>query len=141
MSEKILNKEAGLEELIKRQKRLTASYDGVKKELATRKKTLDTLKKKIEAEREKQYLHNMKELGQIVISHFGETFSQNDCKDMLEYIFAIGELQEFISIQKEGQTEIQTEVIIEESISANDNNEEGPAEKNRRHCVMQEVSY
>ena len=37
----------------------------------TRKKTLDTLQKKIEAEKEKQYLHNMKELGQIVISHFG----------------------------------------------------------------------
>ena len=129
MERKNLNKEASLEELIKRQERLISHYDEVKKELATRKKTLDTLKKKIEAEREKQYFHNMKELGQIVISHFGETFSQNDCKEMLEYIFAIGEVQEFISTQKEAQAEIQTEVIIEENISANDNNEEGPVEK------------
>ena len=123
MSEKILNKEAGLEELIKRQKRLISHYDEVRKELATRKKTLDTLKKKIEAEREKQYFHNMKELGQIVISHFGETFSQNDYKEMLEYIFAIGEVQEFISIQKEEQAEI----IEEESVFADNNNEESPA--------------
>ena len=105
MSEKILNKEASLEELIKRQKRLIANYDEAKKELATRKKTLDTLKKKIEAEREKQYLQNMKELGQIIISHFGENFSE-----MLEYIFAIREVQEFIHTQQEEQTE-----IIEES--------------------------
>ena len=112
MSEKILNKEASLEELIQRQKRLTANYDEAKKELATRKKTLDTLKKKIEAEREKQYFHNMKELGQIVISHFGETFSQNDCKDMLEYIFTIREVQEFIRTQKEEQNKI----IEEENI-------------------------
>ena len=82
---------------------LIASYEEVKKELDTRRKTLDTLKNKIEAEKEKQYLHSMKELGQIVISHFGETFSQNDCKEMLEYIFAIREVQEFIQIQKKEQ--------------------------------------
>ena len=112
MSEKNLNKEVSLEELIERQERLIASYDEVKKELATRRKTLDTLKKKIEAEKEKQYLHNMKELGQIVISHFGETFSQNDCKDMLEYIFAIREVQELIRTKKEKQAKI----IEEENI-------------------------
>ena len=118
MPRKDLNKEETLEALLERQERLTASYDEVKKELATRKKTLDTLQKKIEAEKEKQYLHNMKELGQIVISHFGETFSQNDCKEMLEYIFAIREVQELIRTQKEEQAKIQTEVIVEENISA-----------------------
>ena len=112
MPRKDLNKEETLEVLLERQERLTASYDEVKKELATRKKTLDTLQKKIEAEKEKQYLHNMKELGQIVISHFGETFSQNDCKEMLEYIFAIIEVQEFIQTQKEEQDKI----IEEENI-------------------------
>ena len=101
MPRKDLNKEETLEVLLERQERLTESYDEVKKELATRKKTLDTLQKKIEAEKEKQYLHNMKELGQIVISHFGETFSQNDCKDMLKYIFAIREVQELIRTKKE----------------------------------------
>ena len=106
MPRKDLNKEETLEVLLERQERLTASYDEVKKELATRKKTLDTLQKKIEAEKEKQYLHNMKELGQIVISHFGETFSQNDCKEMLEYIFAIREVQEFIRTQKEEQAKV-----------------------------------
>ena len=118
MPRKDLNKEETLEVLLERQERLTASYDEVKKELATRKKTLDTLQKKIEAEKEKQYLHNMKELGQIVISHFGETFSQNDCKEMLEYIFEIREVQELIRTQKEEQAKIQTEVIVEENISA-----------------------
>ena len=112
MPRKDLNKEETLEALLERQERLTASYDEAKKELATRKKTLDTLQKKIEAEKEKQYLHNMKELGQIVISHFGETFSQNDCKEMLEYIFAIREVQEFIRAQKEEQAKI----IEEENI-------------------------
>ena len=112
MPRKDLNKEETLEVLLERQERLTASYDEVKKELATRKKTLDTLQKKIEAEKEKQYLHNMKELGQIVISHFGETFSQNDCKEMLEYIFAIREVQELIRTQKEEQAKI----IEEENI-------------------------
>ena len=124
MPRKDLNKEETLEALLERQERLTASYDEVKKELATRKKTLDTLKKKIEAEKEKQYLHNMKELGQIVISHFGETFSQNDCKEMLEYIFAIREVQEFIRTQKEEQAD----VVEVENVSA-DNNEESPAEE------------
>ena len=127
MSEKMVNKEVSLEELIERQERLTASYDEVKKELATRRKTLDTLKKKIEAEKEKQYLHNMKELGQIVISHFGETFSQNDCKEMLEYIFAIREVKEFIRTQKEEQAK----VVEVENISA-DNNEESPAEETQK---------
>ena len=83
------------------------------------------LKRKSKPKGEKQYFHNMKELGQIVISHFGETFSQNDYKEMLEYIFAIREVQEFIRTQKEEQTEI----IEEESVSANDNNEESPTEK------------
>ncbi|MCH5199755.1 MAG: hypothetical protein J1F60_02255 [Oscillospiraceae bacterium] len=106
MPRKDLNKEETLEALLERQERLTASYDEVKKELATRKKTLDTLQKKIEAEKEKQYLHNMKKLGQIVISHFGETFSQNDCKDMLEYIFAIREVQELIRTKKEKQAAV-----------------------------------
>lgn len=106
MPRKDLNKEETLEALLERQERLTASYDEVKKELATRKKTLDTLQKKIEAEKEKQYLHNMKELGQIVISHFGETFSQNDCKEMLEYIFAIREVQELIRTKKEKQAAV-----------------------------------
>ena len=112
MPRKDLNKEETLEVLLGRQERLTASYDEVKKELATRKKTLDTLQKKIEAEKEKQYLHNMKELGQIVVSHFGETFSQNDCKEMLEYIFAIREVQELIRTKKEKQAKI----IEEENI-------------------------
>ena len=112
MPRKDLNKEETLEVLLERQERLTASYDEVKKELATRKKTLDTLQKKIEAEKEKQYLHNMKELGQIVISNFGETFSQNDCKEMLEYIFTIREVQKFIRAQKEEQAKI----IEEENI-------------------------
>ena len=121
MERKNLNKEENLEALLERQERLISHYDEVKKELATRKKTLDTLKKKIEAEREKQYFHNMKELGQIVISHFGETFSQNDCKEMLEYIFAIREVQEFIRTQKEEQAIIQTEVISEENNISADN--------------------
>ena len=112
MPRKDLNKEETLEVLLERQERLTASYDEAKKELATRKKTLDTLQKKIEAEKEKQYLHNMKELGQIVISHFGETFSQKDCKEMLEYIFTIREVQELIRTQKEKQAKI----IEEENI-------------------------
>ena len=112
MPRKDLTKEETLEALLERQERRTASYDEVKKELATRKKTLDTLQKKIEAEKEKQYLHNMKELGQIVISHFGETFSQNDCKDMLEYIFTIREVQELIRTKKEKQAKI----IEEENI-------------------------
>ena len=120
MPRKDLNKEETLEVLLERQERLTASYDEAKKELATRKKTLDTLQKKIEAEKEKQYLHNMKELGQIVISHFGETFSQNDCKKMLEYIFAIREVQEFIRTQKEEQAK----VVEVENISADDFAEE-----------------
>ena len=64
----------------------------------------------------------MKELGQIVISHFGEAFSQNDCKEMLEYIFAIREVQEFIRTQKEEQAD----VVEVENIFA-DNNEESPA--------------
>ena len=46
MSEKMVNKEVSLEELIERQERLIASYDEVKKELATRRKTLDTLKRR-----------------------------------------------------------------------------------------------
>ena len=124
MPRKDSNKDEALEVLLERQERLTASYDEVKKELATRKKTLDTLQKKIEAEKEKQYLHNMKELGQIVISHFGETFSQNDCKEMIEYIFAIREVQEFIRTQKKEQAD----VVEVENISA-DNNEESPAEE------------
>ena len=123
MERKNLNKEENLAALLERQERLIASYDKAKKELATRRETLDTLKKKIEAEREKQYFHNMKELGQIVISNFGETFSQNDCKEMLEYIFAIREVQEFIRTQKEEQTEI----IEEESVFVDNNNEESPA--------------
>ena len=119
MPRKDLNKEETLEALLERQERLTASYDEVKKELATRKKTLDTLQKKIEAEKEKQYLHNMKELGQIVISHFGETLSQNNCKEMLEYIFAIEDVQEFIRTQKEEQAKTQAEVISEETQEEN----------------------
>lgn len=106
MPKRNLNKEETLETLLERQAKLTERYNDEQKKLNDRKKKLDYLNRKIKAEKEKQYLHNMKELGQIVISHFGETFSQNDCKEMLEYIFAIREVQEFIHTKKEKQAAV-----------------------------------
>lgn len=134
MPRKNLNKEETLEALLERQAKLTERYNDEQKRLNDRKKKLDFLKRKIETEREKQYLHNLKELGQIVIFHFGKTFSQNDCKEMLKYIFAIREVQDFIRTEKDKQNEIQTEVISEENISADDN------EKNSAEDTQEDIA-
>lgn len=128
MPRKNLNKEETLEALLERQMKLTERYNDEQKRLNDRKKKLDYLNRKIEAEKEKQYLHNLKELGQIVVSQFGETFSQNDCKEMLKYIFAIREVQDFLRTEKDKQNEIQTEIISEEN-SSTDDNEKSSAEE------------
>lgn len=113
MPRKITHGNDKLDTLLAKQAQLQSSYQEVQAILATRRKTLDDLEKKIDEEKKWVYLHNMRELGEIVIAHFGEKFSQSACKDMLEYIFEIEDVKDFIAIEKEKCTTIVSKIVAD----------------------------
>ncbi len=117
MPRKITHGNDKLDTLLAKQAQLQSSYQEVQAILATRRKTLDDLEKKIDEEKKWVYLYNMRELGEIIIAHFGEDFSQSACKKMLKYIFEIEDVKDFIAIEKEKCTAQITDVVVDTNTS------------------------
>lgn len=126
MPRRIEHGEETLETLIARKEQLQSSYKEVQEELSKRKKTILNIEQRIEEEKEHIYLHNLRELAEIVLKNFGEKFSQTECKEMLEHIFEIDEVKRFVKSEK-GQLEVkelnsvESALVEEQEISSTEN--------------------
>ena len=87
-------------------------------------KRLEEKRKKIqnsiaEAERKKR-THNLCGIGGLVYKYFGDDISQEEFKEMLDFLFAIDEVQEFVTAEKEKRFMRDNPPVI---ISQNENSE------------------
>ncbi len=75
------------------------------KEAETELKKLEDSKKelqaKIEAEERKIRTHNLCGIGGLVHKYFGENLTPEDFKEMLDFLFTVTEVKEFVDSEKE----------------------------------------
>lgn len=80
-------------------------YNERTKEAATTLSKLEesrnALKAKIEGEERKVRTHNLCQVGGLAYKYFGDDLSPNEFKELLDFVFSINEVQEFINSEKE----------------------------------------
>lgn len=114
------NKKLTTEEKIVRSQLYSEEIESLKKRLAEKKAAQNKLDKEIALEQEKQWKHDMRLLGEKVVSLIGGNFKQEQYTYMLEYVFEMDEVKEFIADEK---SKLKT---VEESVDTLE--EENPAE-------------
>ncbi len=112
-----------LENLEARKVKMIGGISEIKTSLAKREKNLLKLEKRIQAKQQQEYLHNLKELGEIVINNFGKMFSQAESKEMLERIFALAEVKKLIAAEQKNPEELKSSENAAEDISETELNE------------------
>ena len=60
----------------------------------------NALKAKIDAEERKVRTHNLCQVGGIAYKYFGDGLTPEEFKDLLDFVFSINEVQEFINSEK-----------------------------------------
>ena len=75
------------------------------KSAETELKRLEEKRKKIQnsiaEEERKKRTHNLCEIGGLVYKYFGDNISPEEFKEMLDFLFAIDEVQDFVTEEKE----------------------------------------
>jgi len=61
----------------------------------------NALKAKIDAEERKARTHNLCQVGGLAYKYFGDDLSPDEFKELLDFVFSINEVQEFINSEKE----------------------------------------
>jgi|GEM_PF-1183067 hypothetical protein len=61
----------------------------------------NALKAKIEAEERKARTHNLCQVGGLAYKYFGDDLSPDEFKELLDFVFSINEVQDFINSEKE----------------------------------------
>ena len=61
----------------------------------------NALKSKIDAEERKVRTHNLCQVGGLAYKYFGDDLSPDEFKELLDFVFSIKEVQEFINSEKE----------------------------------------
>lgn len=61
----------------------------------------NALKAKIDAEERKVRTHNLCQVGGIAYKYFGDGLTPEEFKDLLDFVFSINDVQEFINSEKE----------------------------------------
>jgi len=61
----------------------------------------NVLKAKIDAEERKVRTHNLCQVGGLAYKYFGDDLSPDEFKELLDFVFSINEVQEFINSEKE----------------------------------------
>ena len=88
-------------------------------------KRLEEKRKKIQnsiaEEERKKRTHNLCGIGGLVYKYFGDDISQEEFKEMLDFLFAIDEVQEFVTSEKEKRFLRNNPPVV---ISENTNSEE-----------------
>lgn len=61
----------------------------------------NALKAKIDAEERKVRTHNLCQVGGLAYKYFGDDLTPDEFKELMDFIFSINEVQEFINSEKE----------------------------------------
>lgn len=61
----------------------------------------NALKAKIDAEERKVRTHNLCQVGGLAYKYFGDDLTPDEFKELLDFVFSINEVQEFINSEKE----------------------------------------
>ena len=85
------------ERLARLNERTTSAEDDLKK-LNERRKKVQSL---IAEEERKKRTHNLCGIGGLVYKYFGDDISPEEFKEMLDFLFAIDEVQSFVTDEKE----------------------------------------
>lgn len=94
-------KKKTLEELKARNEKLSASVSEINTALSEKQKALATLQKQIADEERKARTHNLCEVGGLSYKYFGDDMTVSEFKEILDFIFSINEVQDFINSEKE----------------------------------------
>lgn len=79
----------------------------------------------ISEEERKKRTHNLCGIGGIVYKYFGENLTPEEFKDMLDFLIAIDEVQDFVTNEKEKRFLLDNQPVI---ISENTNSDENTFE-------------
>lgn len=94
-------KKKTLEELKARNEKLSASVSEINTALSEKQKALTALQKQIADEERKARTHSLCEVGGLAYKYFGDDMTPDEFKELLDFIFSIKEVQEFINSEKE----------------------------------------
>ena len=97
--------------------RTKSAEDGLKK-LEDKRKKIQNL---IAEEERKKRTHNLCSVGGLVYKYFGDDISTEEFKEMLDFLFAIDEVQDFVTEEKEKRFLRNNPPVV---ISQNKNSEE-----------------
>ena len=85
------------DKLARLNERTKSAEDGLKKLEDKRKK----IQNQIAEEERKKRTHNLCCVGGLVYKYFGDDISHDEFKEMLDFLFAIDEVQDFVAEEKE----------------------------------------
>ncbi|MEZ3453274.1 MAG: DUF3847 domain-containing protein [Oscillospiraceae bacterium] len=88
-------------------------------------KRLEEKRKKVQnliaGEERKKRTHNLCSIGGLVYKYFGDDISPEEFREMLDFLFAIGEVQDFVTEEKEKRFLRDNQPVV---ISQSENSEE-----------------
>ena len=95
------NRKLTTEEKIEKSKLMTEEISKIEKRLKERRDAQKKLDAEIADELEKEYIVNMQKLGKCLTEKIGTGFSLEQYLDMLDYIFMIDEVSEYVASEKQ----------------------------------------
>ncbi|MDE7279006.1 MAG: DUF3847 domain-containing protein [Oscillospiraceae bacterium] len=104
------------DKLARLNERTKSAEDGLKKLEDKRKK----IQNQIAEEERKKRTHNLCSVGGLVYKYFGDDISPEEFKEMLDFLFAIDEVQDFVTKEKEKRFLRDNQPVV---ISENTNSE------------------
>jgi len=107
-----------------------AKYDERKRDTEKTLSKIETSRKelvaKIAAEERKKRTHNLCEVGGLVYKYFGENLTGEQFKDILDVLFKMNGVQEFVNAEKDKRALAETERIENITSVANDEEDRKP---------------
>lgn len=95
------NRKLTTEEKIEKSKLMTEEISKIEKRLKERRDAQKKLDAEIADELEKEYIVNMQKLGKCLTEKIGTGLSLEQYLDMLDYIFMIDEVSEYVASEKQ----------------------------------------
>ena len=95
------NRKLTTEEKIEKSRQYEEDMKRIRERLADIRESKKKLDSEIAEEMEKEYIHNMQELGKRLTEKIGADLPQEQCLDILDYIFIIDEVSEYIEAERE----------------------------------------
>lgn len=94
-------KKMTLDELKARNEKLSASLADINEDLQKKQHALNIIQKQIADEERKVRTHNLCQVGGLAYKYFGDDMTPDEFKELLDFVFSVSEVQEFVNSEKE----------------------------------------